>query len=79
MDPSRMFFSWISVKKVSDCPVFHQFLIQSSRSLLKEKDTPHGKSMINTRYRKEDNDFFFYFSSFNPLFPINNKMDYSDI
>jgi hypothetical protein len=33
----------ISVKRISDCQVFHQFLIQSSRHLLNEKETPRAK------------------------------------
>lgn len=35
--------------------LFHQFLIQGFIHSLKGKETPQGKSTINTRYRKEAN------------------------
>ena len=38
MNFSRILFSWISVKKVSDCLIFHQLVIQDSRLLLNNKE-----------------------------------------
>lgn len=59
MNLSRIIFSWISVKRVSDWWVFHQFLIQSCIHLLNEKETPEAKSTINISYNKEGNVFIF--------------------
>jgi hypothetical protein len=77
MTPSRIIFSWISVKRVSDWWVFHQFLIQSYKHLLNEKETPEAKSTINIRYNKERNAFiFFIFWSVNWV--VNEPASFAD-
>lgn len=59
MNFSRILFSWISVKKVSDCLAFHQLVTQDSRHLLNKREIHQGKNTIDVRYRRGRNAFFF--------------------
>lgn len=60
MNLSRINFSCLSLKKVSDLLVFHQLIIQDSRLLLNEKEINQGKKTIDIRYRNGENAFFFH-------------------
>ena len=61
MNFSRILFSWISFKKVSDLLVLHQFITQDSKLLLNKKEIHQGKKTIAVRYRGGINFFFFHF------------------
>lgn len=61
MNFSRILFSWISFKKVSDLLVLQQLIIQDSKLLLNKKETHQGKKTIDVRYRRGINVFFFHF------------------
>ena len=75
MNLSRTFFSWISFKKVSDCPVFHQLVTQVSRLLLNEREIHQGKKTIDARYGRGVNAFFF--DTFH-LWIVNEPASFAD-
>lgn len=64
MNFSRIFFSWIPFKKISDCLVFHQLVTQDSRLLLNEREIHQGKNTRDARYKRGVNAFFFCHFSF---------------
>lgn len=76
MNFSRILFSWISFKKVSDCLVFHQLITQDSRLLLNEREIHQGKNTIDTRYRMWVNAFFF--AIFFHLWIVNESISFVD-
>ena len=63
MNFSKIAFSWILFKKVSDWLVFHKLVTQDSKLLLNEKGIHHGKNTANDvsiHHRPSQMDFYIF-------------------